>query len=177
MPALASPQQSALYTSVVSALVHHPFSPYVPALQHHSCHRSDKPSAAKARFRKGQGLILVGDAPAARELLLMALADLPDHPQILAAIASIETRGLCCGASGAGDGVAYAGSNSPLSQRKDVLVKHGKRQLRVSYDPALGGPSAWYTISRAFELDASKMKLLLRGTNLQPQRLVSGRFD
>ncbi len=115
----------------------------------------------------------------------MALADLPHHPQILAAIASIDARRLCtgsatvCDGAGAGDGDdaghchAGSGCSSPQPRCKDVLVKHGKKQLRVSYTPALGGSAAWHSISRAFDLDPSKMKLLLRGCSVQQTNIVS----
>jgi hypothetical protein len=112
----------------------------------------------------------------------VALADLPDHPQILAAIASIDARRLCTGSAtacdgdgaGAGDGDdGGSGCSSPQPRCKDVLVKHGKKQLRVSYTPALGGSAAWHSISRAFDLDPSKMKLLLRGCSVQQTNIVS----
>ncbi len=116
---------------------------------------------------------MAGDAAAAHKMLHMALADLPNHPQIMAAIASIETRGLCPGptASSANDACSPSASNS--LQYEDVLVKHGKRQLRVSYAPSLGGAAAWASIACSLDLDPSKMKLLLRGANLQPLNIVS----
>ncbi len=118
---------------------------------------------------------MAGDAKAAHKMLVMALADLPNHPQIMAAIASVEARGLACGDAAACDvDVAADGSSCGL-QYREVLVKHGKKQLRVSFAPSLGGAAAWACISSSFDLDASKMKLLFRGTNLQPQTIVRPR--
>jgi hypothetical protein len=128
---------------------------------------SDKSSAAKARFRKGQGLVLAGNFCEAHKMLVMALADLPDHPQIIAAIASIEARGLCSAAS-----AASANSEAEGLPRKDVVVKHCKNQLRVTYTPSLGGAAAWGCISSAFCLDPSRMKLVLRGSKLHPDDIV-----
>jgi hypothetical protein len=116
---------------------------------------------------------LAGDAHAAHKVLTMALVDLPNHPQIMAAIASVEARGLCCSAAAASDGHADLVDGSNILQYKNVLVKHGKKQLRVSYAPSLAGAAAWACISSSFDLDPSKMKLLFRGVSLQPQTIVS----
>jgi hypothetical protein len=107
-------------------------------------------------------------------MLVMALADLPNHPQIMAAIASVEARGLCTSgeAASACDGHVDANGSSHSVQYKDVLVKYGKKQLRVPYAPSLGGAAAWSSISSVFDLDPHKMKLLLRGTNLQTHTIV-----
>ena len=109
-------------------------------------------------------------------MLHMALADLPNHPQIMAAIASIETRGLCPGSAASitsDDACSPSTFTSHALQYCDVLVKHGKRQLRVSYAPSLGGAAAWAGIASSLDLHPSKMKLLFRGANLQPLNIVS----
>ena len=105
-------------------------------------------------------------------MLVMALADLPNHPQIMAAIASVEARGLCASGAAASACDVDANGSSHSVQYKDVLVKYGKKQLRVSYAPSLGGAAAWSQISSVFDLDPHKMKLLLRGTNLHTHTIV-----